>query len=327
MTPHGPTDERKLIYQEYRTAKRNLRKGRDFWDWMKIARGYDEARREAMHRAGTNTPQGTTYREEFTKIDHRERLIDRDEQGREFPSPEDRTFCIKVLENFDAPIFDPRRPSIKAWRDSLSDTERAKVNHPKRVWTAYVANTAPRVEQEAKRTEPVTKPTVTKPAEPDTKPAAQHSADAEIAKLAARIRELEDKLALARIGTGKIPENVAELVAHRRVWDEVRKAEAAARKAEKPKAAVAEGETLETLTEKLAQRDQQLKAAQTRVRNLKSELQSSYERKTIRMSKPLFRQIHKALHPDQAHSDPKEYRRLTGLAQEFNNFKIVYPDA
>jgi hypothetical protein len=28
--------------------------------------------------------------------------------GKEFPSPEDRTYCIKLLENYDAPSYDPR---------------------------------------------------------------------------------------------------------------------------------------------------------------------------------------------------------------------------
>src|SRR5262249_11428299 len=77
--------------------KKHLKRGRDFFNWMKIARGYDEARREAMHRAGTNVPQGSAYREEFAKIDRREKLIDRDDKGREFPSPEDRTYTAASL--------------------------------------------------------------------------------------------------------------------------------------------------------------------------------------------------------------------------------------
>jgi hypothetical protein len=36
---------------------------------LKIARGYDQARSEAMHRAGTNTRQGVAYRGEFAKIE------------------------------------------------------------------------------------------------------------------------------------------------------------------------------------------------------------------------------------------------------------------
>jgi hypothetical protein len=150
---HDPRDEQRAIYREYRAAKKHLKSGREFHDWMKIARGYDEARREAMHRAGTNSAQGSAYREEFAKVDRREKLIDRDAKGREFPSPEDRTYCIKVLENYDAPSQDPRRVSIKTWRDALSDSERGKLNHPKRVWTSYWADTEPRAEKDAKRVE------------------------------------------------------------------------------------------------------------------------------------------------------------------------------
>ena len=172
IPPHGPTDERKLIYQEYRTAKRKpAGRAATSGDWMKIARCDDEARREATHRAGTNTPQGTTYREEFTKIDHRERLIDRDEQGREFPSPEDRTFCIKVLEKLRCSDLRSAPPLNQGLaRQPLRHRARQGQSPEARLDLADVANTAPRVEQEAKRTEPVTNPMVTKPAQPDTKP-------------------------------------------------------------------------------------------------------------------------------------------------------------
>jgi hypothetical protein len=152
------TAEQKTVYKDYRTAKTHLKQGRDFADWMKVARGYDQARREAMHQAGTNQPQGPGYREEFAKIDHREKLIDRDASGKEFPSREDRTYCIKVLENYDMPSYDPRRISIKAWRDSLSPSERAKSNHPKRVWEAYWSRTEPQTEKDAKQAERERKP-------------------------------------------------------------------------------------------------------------------------------------------------------------------------
>jgi hypothetical protein len=104
-----------------------------------------------MQRAGTNRPQGPTYRNEFAEIDRRENLIDRDENGKEFPSGEDRAFCIRVLENYDAPSYDLRRPSIKAWRDGLLDTERAKFNHPKCVWERYWSDTEPMAKKKAKR--------------------------------------------------------------------------------------------------------------------------------------------------------------------------------
>jgi DNA segregation ATPase FtsK/SpoIIIE-like protein len=187
-----PTDERKIIYKDYRAAKRHLKEGRDFADGMKIARGYDQARREAMHRAGTNVPQGAAYREEFAKIDRREKLIDRDDQGREFPDKEARTYCIYMLENYDAPSHDPRRPSIKTWRDGMSVSERAKLNHPKRVWTGYLAATEPRAERDAKRAEREMRP-------PKENPHLAALADAEVERDASR-RETETlRELLARI--------------------------------------------------------------------------------------------------------------------------------
>lgn len=193
MTTDNLITEQKNVYTEYRTAKRNLKKGRDFFDWMKIARGYDFARRAAMRAAGTNNPQGAAYREEFARIDRRERLIDRDDQGREFPSKEDRTYCIKVIENYDAPSYDPRRPSIKAWRDALPETERAKVNHPKRIWTAYQADTEPRAEKIAKRVERAAKG-------PKENPHIEALADSEVREHEARrqIEALRELLGLIR---------------------------------------------------------------------------------------------------------------------------------
>jgi hypothetical protein len=37
-------------------------------------------------------PQGAAYREAFAAIDRREKLIDRDDKGHEFPSKEDRSY-------------------------------------------------------------------------------------------------------------------------------------------------------------------------------------------------------------------------------------------
>ena len=43
------------------------------------------------------------------------------------------------------------RVSIKTYRDGLPHSERAKLNHPKRVWTSYWADTEPKADQLAKR--------------------------------------------------------------------------------------------------------------------------------------------------------------------------------
>jgi hypothetical protein len=192
MTATDMTDEQRTVYKDYRAAKRHLKQGRDFADWMKIARGYDQARREAMHRAGTNAPQGAAYREQFARIDRREKLIDRDDKGGEFPTKEDRTYCIKVLENYDMPSHDPRRPSIKTWRDSMAAGERSKLNHPKRVWSAYWAVTEPRAERDAKRLAREMKP-------PKESPHLAALADAEVARDASRRQTENLRELLARV--------------------------------------------------------------------------------------------------------------------------------
>jgi hypothetical protein len=165
------------------------------------------------------------------------------------------------------------------------------------------------------------KPSATKPAQPDNR-------DREIDALKIRIAELEQKLTLARMASGKLPESVAEMDAMRRIGDEIQAAKRAANKAARQAKAppVDAGETLETLAEKLRQTQQQLKAAQTRIRNLKAENITIRQRKTIPISKELLRTIRaKILHPDLV-TDPKEQKRLTRLSQEFNSFKFVTPE-
>jgi hypothetical protein len=143
----------------------------------------------------------------------------------------------------------------------------------------------------------------------------------------ARIAELERKLALAQLATGKVPQTVAEMVAMKRVGDEVeaakRAANKAARQAKAP--AVNADETLETLAEKLRQREQQLKGAQTRVRNLNNRLIAATARKTIPMSKALVRYIRSTLHPERRATDPRQYKRRLELSKEFNSFKFIDP--
>jgi hypothetical protein len=140
----------------------------------------------------------------------------------------------------------------------------------------------------------------------------------------ARIRELEDKLALARMATGKMPENAAELEANRRMAEAVRKAEAAARKAAQPKPTVPENETMESLAEKLRQRDQQLKAAQTRIRNLYREVRAS--KTTLFVDGQTIRTITAALSPSNFPAGSKAFKRAEEAAQLFGSLRIKDPN-
>jgi hypothetical protein len=115
------------------------------------------------------------------------------------------------------------------------------------------------------------------------------------------------------------------MVARKRVVEEVRAAErAAAKAARQAKAPPPEaGETMASLAEKLRQREQQLKGAQTRIRNLARQKNALAERKTILMSPTLLRALRAAFHPDRAPTDPKERARLEALSKELNSFKFV----
>jgi len=207
MTANSLTDEQIDVYRKYRTAKKNLRKDREFTDWLKIMRGYDQARSEAMRYAGTNTPQGATYREEFAKIARREKLIDHgvNDNGRpwQFPTKEDRSYCIKVLENYDVPSYDPRRPSVRVWRAGLSPGKRSKLNHPKRVWSAYWTATEPTEEKDAKRTE-------REMAEPKKNPHLEALAESEVRENSARrlVETLRELLSYIRDHV-ELPDDVA----------------------------------------------------------------------------------------------------------------------
>jgi hypothetical protein len=168
-----------------------------------------------------------------------------------------------------------------------------------------------------------------------SKPAPKSAADAmefdalkrDLAQAKAKISELEKQLALARMARGKTPESVEEMVAMRRVADEVRSAERAAARARRhAEAAPPEpGETMESLAEKLRSKDRQLKAAQTRIRNLQVERIALAQRKTIPMSPDLVRTLRAAIHPDRAPTDPKKRARLEEYSKEFNNYKFVSP--
>ena len=58
---------------------------------------------------------------------------------------------IEILENYDMPLYDPRRPSIKAWRDAMTPGERSRYNHPESVWSTYWRSTEPKEDKDRKR--------------------------------------------------------------------------------------------------------------------------------------------------------------------------------
>ena len=212
------TDDRKEIYRQGRLALKHLTQGRDFLDWLNWARAYDEAQREAMQRAGTNSPVGAYYNEAFAKVMAREKLVERkgSEKHKQFPDPETRSFALKMLKNYDFPAEDPRRKAIKVWRDELRTTNPQKygaLNHPKRVWLNWLDDTMPQTERTA-REEARKQRAAEKAAAPD--PIAEDLANEEGRHRDTR-RELEDLrellgLILGELESGTVSEATVERI-------------------------------------------------------------------------------------------------------------------
>ena len=86
-----------------------------------------------------------------------------------------------------------------------------------------------------------------------------------------------------------------------------------------------------TLLEKLVQADKQLAASKSRIKNLDAEIVwFRRERQRImtpsRMSRRLHRQVLGWLHPDRAHNDEEERRKLTKVFQEFSVIEFTFPN-
>jgi DNA repair exonuclease SbcCD ATPase subunit len=149
----------------------------------------------------------------------------------------------------------------------------------------------------------------------------------ENATLKQRITKLEQKLALAGMASGKLPESVAEMDAMRRVSEELAAAKRARAKAERQAKAppVDTGETVETLAEKLRQRDQQLKGAQTRIRNLMQQVRALADKHKLPVSNSLYREINYHCHPDRWET-PKAKERAQKCLAAFNGRAVKIDD-
>jgi hypothetical protein len=224
--------------------------------------------------------------------------------------------------------------AVRAWWASVPARTKRDWLSAKAIYTHWNASLKPKNTAAAAPVQRPSEPSASASKPPDSASAlAQAKArnvelEQTLAQAKARIAELERQVALAQMASGKVPKTVAELRAQMQVADEMRKAERAAAKAARPAKAppVDAAETLETMAEKLRQKDQQLKAARTRIHNLNVEVDVLKGRKKIPVSKALLRAMRGYMHPDRAPTDPKERRRLEQLSQEFNSFTWVTTD-
>ena len=91
--------------------------GRDWGDWLTVGELLMAGREVAMRGANTNQPEGAAYNQLFSQWLTRYGLKDMDAS--------DRARLLKVMGHLG---------EIHDWRQSLTTTERLKLNHPSTVW-------------------------------------------------------------------------------------------------------------------------------------------------------------------------------------------------
>ena len=106
------SDERKEILAA--EADERIRKGSHWSDWGFIADGFAVGRSKAMHASGSNKPYGKGYTEKFAAW-----MAERPWAKRIDKST--RNHLLWVADH---------RSEIEAWRETLAQNERDKLNHP-----------------------------------------------------------------------------------------------------------------------------------------------------------------------------------------------------
>ena len=156
-------------------------------------------------------------------------------------------------------------------------------------------------------------------AEPVTKPA---EPSAELIEARKKIDQLRSENSVLRLLLAQHEGRQAETAAK----------QAAARKAKKAAAdaAAAEGyanDNREALLEKLVQANKQSTASKTRIKNLEAAIE--HWRRVVqskpRMSRQLYRRVRGYLHPDRAHNDEDQRRKLEKCFQEFCAIEFTFP--
>ena len=93
-------------------------------DWLLVGRALAVGRARAMAKAETNKPTGSRYNREFGNwLDH---------HGFGDIDKGDRARLFAVVANL---------PAIEKWRATLTQTARARLNHPHSVWRKWQAKT------------------------------------------------------------------------------------------------------------------------------------------------------------------------------------------
>ena len=116
-------DEHKAI-ERAQEAWASLKRGQSWEHWLSVGVALVIGRGEAMRAAHTNAPAGRGYNEAFSGWLSQYEFADIDKA--------DRSHLFACMEH---------RSSIETWRATLTQTERLKLNHPKRVMEKWKAST------------------------------------------------------------------------------------------------------------------------------------------------------------------------------------------
>jgi hypothetical protein len=104
-------------------AAERIKRGQHWLDWMYIAEGLEVGRVKAMRRAGTNRPIGAAYNRAFGD------WLNERPWARDIDKPT-RNHLFWCADN---------RNAIEAWRETLAQNERARLNHPTAMKRRYEA--------------------------------------------------------------------------------------------------------------------------------------------------------------------------------------------
>jgi hypothetical protein len=104
-------------------AAERIKRGQHWLDWMYIAEGLEVGRVKAMRRVGTNRPIGAGYNRAFGD------WLNERQWARDLDKPT-RNHLFWCADN---------RNAIEAWRETLAQDERARLNHPTALKRRYEA--------------------------------------------------------------------------------------------------------------------------------------------------------------------------------------------
>jgi hypothetical protein len=104
-------------------AAERIKRGQHWLDWMAVAEGLEVGRNKAMRRAGANRPVGSAYNKAFGG------WLNEHKWARDLDKPT-RSHLFWCLDH---------RIEIEAWRATLAQNERARLNHPTATKRRYEA--------------------------------------------------------------------------------------------------------------------------------------------------------------------------------------------